>query len=371
MNRSVRLSLSANHDKSVPVSTNTIGNFPNQHDVYPDRSRIGEPPMSFTDALLSGESTVVSSPVMTDLFLINGFLGAGKTTFLKNRMARSGRRTGVLMNDVARIGFDAGQIKRQCLAMSEIRNGSIFCDPVKDSFIDRLITMMRLGLEEILIESSGMSNPSEMVKILEEVRLHAKDLPFRYRGSVCLIDARKFPEMLSEIPCLSFQVRYSHVLVINKCDLVDRPQLQCVRNILSQLNPQACIIESVQGCFDLDALDYHVFEMADKVTNDKTVTRNQNLILSLANDPNSRQMQDFFNSLDKHVYWVKGCIRIAGRICKVNQTRDQIRLDPMMEPVDQALINQLSFLTAQGQDSVSHLARMAERHMPGNYRFEL
>jgi len=79
---------------------------------------------------------------MTTIYLITGFLGAGKTTFLKERLLHAPVRTGVLVNDFGKVNFDGLQIKRQGMDLIELSNGSIFCSCLKDNFIEGLVELV-------------------------------------------------------------------------------------------------------------------------------------------------------------------------------------------------------------------------------------
>ena len=63
-----------------------------------------------------------------DMFLITGFLGAGKTTFIKNMIKHlSGERIYLIINEFGREGIDGTLLAELGAAIDEIDNGSIFC----------------------------------------------------------------------------------------------------------------------------------------------------------------------------------------------------------------------------------------------------
>ena len=94
---------------------------------------------------------------MTTIYLITGFLGAGKTTFLKGRLALSEVKTGVLVNDFGKLNFDGLQMKKQGLERVELSNGSIFCSCLKDAFIDGLVYLVdTAGYDEAISEDTAV-----------------------------------------------------------------------------------------------------------------------------------------------------------------------------------------------------------------------
>ena len=65
---------------------------------------------------------------MSRLYLITGFLGAGKTTFLKQFMKQfSSERMHIIVNEFGKEGIDGELLSELGIALDEINNGSIFC----------------------------------------------------------------------------------------------------------------------------------------------------------------------------------------------------------------------------------------------------
>lgn len=64
----------------------------------------------------------------TKLFVLTGFLGAGKTTFLKRILCNwEGKKIGVIQNDLGKVNIDGELIEKDGLELREISQGSIYC----------------------------------------------------------------------------------------------------------------------------------------------------------------------------------------------------------------------------------------------------
>ena len=64
----------------------------------------------------------------TSLYLLTGFLGAGKTTFLTNVLKDlEGEKVGVIMNEFGKVGIDGTIIQKEGMELVEINRSSIFC----------------------------------------------------------------------------------------------------------------------------------------------------------------------------------------------------------------------------------------------------
>ena len=104
--------------------------------------------------------------------IVTGFLGAGKTTLVRNLLERaSGRRLAVIVNEFGDVGID-GEILKGCgdatcseERIVELANGCICCT-VADDFVPALEKLLGLAEppEHILIETSGLALPKPLVQ---------------------------------------------------------------------------------------------------------------------------------------------------------------------------------------------------------------
>jgi cobalamin biosynthesis protein CobW len=104
--------------------------------------------------------------------VITGFLGAGKTTLIRNLLARNGgKRIALVINEFGDIGID-GEVLRGCGdAMCaeddviELSNGCICCT-VADDFVPTMKRLLDRALppDHIIIETSGLALPQPLVR---------------------------------------------------------------------------------------------------------------------------------------------------------------------------------------------------------------
>lgn len=130
---------------------------------------------------------------MSRLYLITGFLGAGKTTFLKQFMKQfSSERMHIIVNEFGKEGIDGELLSELGIALDEINNGSIFCSCRLDKFKNVLQQVLQEKPDVIIVEASGLSDPTNVKKILNQ---REKFPGLEYMGCVCLLDARQFPKV--------------------------------------------------------------------------------------------------------------------------------------------------------------------------------
>ncbi|MBS0525495.1 MAG: cobalamin biosynthesis protein CobW [Proteobacteria bacterium] len=103
--------------------------------------------------------------------IVTGFLGAGKTTLVRNVLENADRRLAVIVNEFGDVGID-GEILKSCGvencpedAIVELANGCLCCT-VADDFVPALKSLLDRPSppEHIVIETSGLALPKPLVK---------------------------------------------------------------------------------------------------------------------------------------------------------------------------------------------------------------
>lgn len=101
------------------------------------------------------------------LYLITGFLGAGKTTFLQQFVRLfHGKKLAMVINEFGREDVD-GQLLRELHAKLEsIHSGSIFCACRLEQFEHALTGLLEDQPDVVLVETSGLSDPTNIREVL-------------------------------------------------------------------------------------------------------------------------------------------------------------------------------------------------------------
>ena len=156
---------------------------------------------------------------ITQVYLITGFLGSGKTTFL-NRMIDAfpkDKKLSLLVNEFGEIGVDGTLVEGDEVDMMEISKGSIFCVCAKTDFIKGLYELSsKVQPDVLLIESTGVANPADLKK---DIKLPLFNDRFHFMEQFCLIDAVNFIDAYGVYASLEKQIASSTVFIINKTDL--------------------------------------------------------------------------------------------------------------------------------------------------------
>ena len=179
------------------------------------------------------------------LYLISGFLGAGKTTFLKGMIEGfSPQKLGVLVNEFGSVGVDGAQVRQSGLRLVEINNGSVFCACLKDGFVRTLKAFAQQPIDVLLIECSGMADPAGMNLILEGLAPYLAR-PYEYKGCVCLVDCTTFLDYVDVLMPVQSQVAGADLILVNKTDLVGKETVEEVHRYIRLLNEDAPVHSTI------------------------------------------------------------------------------------------------------------------------------
>ena len=109
-----------------------------------------------------------------ELIILSGFLGSGKTTLLRSLLLRhSDRKIAVLLNDFGDIPVDGETLRRSGVeggVVVEIGGGSVFCSCLREPFIKALANLAARDEDLIIVEASGMSDPSAWITLQSRMR---------------------------------------------------------------------------------------------------------------------------------------------------------------------------------------------------------
>ena len=316
-----------------------------------------------------------------DLFLITGFLGAGKTTFLRNMLQKNGEEipTGVIVNEYGSVGLDAESLQSEDSEIVQINNGSIFCACMKGGFVRTLAEFLTKPVERLFVEASGMADPSSMEKILEEMTPYLRERfhtgrSYRYRGAVCIVDAVNFIDLSSNILAGYNQVKKSNLILLNKTDLCSHQETQKVREVLAYINPDAAIYETTYAAIPEKMLD--TFLRGETIAVGPSTNRCSDRLfageLNIPRDSEESRVRRFLTDISGYFVRVKGWIRVQREgesMCvRVDGVGPVLNMEKSEEP-QSTLIGRMQLISDSETDRTQYLQQEWKKYMTGEFSF--
>ena len=245
---------------------------------------------------------------MSKLYLISGFLGAGKTTFLKSFIQLfAGEKLQIIVNEFGQEGVDGILLADLGVQLDEISGGSVFCSCRFDQFEKVLRESAEVNADVILVEASGLSDPTGVRRLFSQTdRFRHID----YRGTLCLIDAVRFPKLYATARTCMKQLASGDVAVVNKTDRASAEQLKQTISLIQNQRPDMPIIKTSFGKVDEGIL--HTLDRArtlpaeDMVlTADLTLRR---MLISIAPTITPYELKKFIEMFSEVTFRVKGFV---------------------------------------------------------------
>ena len=232
---------------------------------------------------------------ITYVYMITGFLGSGKTTFLNriiNRFPEDMKLT-ILMNEFGEIGLDGTLIEGDEIDMMEISKGSIFCVCVKTDFIKGLYELCTsVQPDVLLIESTGVANPSDLKR---DLKLPIFNDRFHYLEQFCTIDAVHFLDAYEIYASLEKQIASSTVFIINKTDLASSETIEDVKKVICEFHPDPIFFETTYADIPLDTFFFFA-EKTEYVDKESALKKDKRPALS--EDELDKFIDDLLDSPD-------------------------------------------------------------------------
>ena len=179
---------------------------------------------------------------MTKIDIISGFLGAGKTTFIKKMIDEvfKGEKIVLIENEFGEVGIDGGFLKDAGIQITEMNSGCICCSLVGDFGRNLHEVIDKYHPDRILIEPSGVGKLSDVMKSVIDIE---KEEDVKLNGLVTVVNALKASKQMKAFgEFFNNQIEYATVVVLSRSQNATPEQLElCVKQIQS-LNPKAAII---------------------------------------------------------------------------------------------------------------------------------
>lgn len=288
---------------------------------------------------------------MVKIDLITGFLGSGKTTFIKKYacyLMEQGENIGILENDFGAVNVDMMLLQDvmgdQCEL--EMVAGGCDYDCHKRRFKTKLISMGMCGYDRVLVEPSGIYDVDEFFDVLHEEPLERW---YEIGNVIAIVDASLETTMSKQVEyLLASQISRAGQIVLSRSETATKEKIDetisCLNRALEQFQCKREISENV-FCKEWEKLEQSDFASLSSCgyTDDFMTKRWFEQEASFASlcfmnvEPSEEQLEDavkhiFVDKSCGDVFRIKGFLkRKDGQWMELNATSKEIALQPIAQ----------------------------------------
>ncbi len=179
---------------------------------------------------------------MTKIDIISGFLGAGKTTFIKKLLeeAIAGEQVVLIENEFGEIGIDGGFLKDSGIEIREMNSGCICCSLVGDFGKSLSEVLIKYKPDRVIIEPSGVGKLSDVMKAVRDV---ASEIEVTLNSAVTIVDATKCRMYMKNFgEFFNNQIESAGTVVLSRTDIAAADKVNQAVEMIREHNPKAVIV---------------------------------------------------------------------------------------------------------------------------------
>jgi len=187
---------------------------------------------------------------MTKIDIISGFLGAGKTTFIKKMLEEAfvGEQIVLIENEFGEVGIDGGFLKDAGIEITEMNSGCICCSLVGDFATNLNEVITKYHPDRILIEPSGVGKLSDVMKSVIDIE---KEQDVKLNALVTVVNAVKAKKQMKAFgEFFNNQIEHATTIVLSRSQNASAEQLEECVKMMQELNEKAAIITTAWDAID-------------------------------------------------------------------------------------------------------------------------
>ena len=167
------------------------------------------------------------------VLIISGFLGAGKTSFIKAMTKATGKNFVVVENEFGEVNVDSKILSQDEIKIYELTEGCICCSMNMDFSLSVLTISNTLNPEYLIVEPSGVAMPSKILESLKKIEYQE----IKLLSPVVVVDAKNFVEQRNFYPeYFNDQLNSAGNVVLSKSENLSEEDFKEIYKILSPKN---------------------------------------------------------------------------------------------------------------------------------------
>ena len=271
------------------------------------------------------------------ILLVSGFLGAGKTTFIKEMAKNINLEFVVLENEYADIGIDGDFLDEKNLNVWEMSEGCICCSMKGDFKSSIKKIYFEINPEYLVIEPTGVGMLSSIIENIREINNNDIEI----LSPLTLIDITSFNEYLETFNNFFIDnLKNTGKVMLTKLENSSHFEIENIKNEILKINNNLEILTT----------DYRTFpkkwfgEILNKSIDNKIIDKNFSLKTHInlrtfsKENVNLKTMDELGLLLNRlvngdfgKIYRAKGIVKIDGYWGKFNLVYKNFEMEPITD----------------------------------------
>ena len=175
-----------------------------------------------------------------DIYIVSGFTGSGKTTFLNRYLPLFSGKNAVIENELGEVSLDVSLFEDKNV-MSELPAGCICCTLASDLRKKLVELEQEYHADRIFIEPSGVGKLSDIIKVCRNVK---EEMSIGEIRKITILDVSVFEGFLEDFgEFYTDQIIYADTILLSFTDEISGKEKERAVGRIKELNPDAILCE--------------------------------------------------------------------------------------------------------------------------------
>lgn len=271
------------------------------------------------------------------ILLVSGFLGAGKTTFIKELAKNINLEFVVLENEYADIGVDKDFLDEKNLNVWEMSEGCICCSMKGDFKCSIKRIYSEINPEYLVVEPTGVGMLSSIIENIRDINNNDIEI----LSPITLIDITSFSEYLETFNSFfTDNLKNTGKVILTKLENSNYFEIENIKNEILKINNNLEIITDDYRNFQKEWFG----EILNKSIDNKIIDKNFSLKTHInlrtfsKENVNLKTMDELGLLLNRlvngdfgKIYRAKGIVKIDGYWGKFNLVYKNFEMEPISD----------------------------------------
>ena len=175
-----------------------------------------------------------------DILIVSGFLGAGKTTFIKALSKRTGKEFAILENEYSDLGVDSERLENSAINIWELTEGCICCS-TKQDFAQSVLTIANtISPDCLVVEPTGVAKLSSIIQNLQKIEYEK----IKLLSPLCIVDAGGIVNYGGEFPDIfRDQILSAGKVILSKTENLSDAEREALIKEVHHISPEVRVTD--------------------------------------------------------------------------------------------------------------------------------